>query len=949
MKKYTLTVMYNLIIVVAAMLFSFRLQGQPQLQWERTYDGSANSFDKIISMQGFNCYVYVTGVSNSLGTGQDYLTIKYTVTGDTVWTRRYTNSAVPGGDDTPSDMVVDQNGNVYVTGKSQGNGTGYDFATVKYDAGGNVVWAKRFNNSSANGDDMAVAVKLDANQQNVIVAGNSFNYVSNSSNKDFLLIKYSAASGNELWNPPASYDYSFQNIDNLTALAIDGSGNSYAVGSNNNGGTAQLIKFSSSGAYLNSTFSSGDGEYEDVKVDNSGNTYVIGQSKYNDIDVYKLDANFYTVWSKAFNVYNLGINQNAGQFEYYSKKIEVTTSGVYIFGNIDVNPTVNVTDYNVWVAKLYPFASTVVDTAWTRRTSGWGNAMALDPANNVYVTGCTTTSGNKDMILNKYANSTGAFLQTPGNLGSLNDEGVTLAVTPDYSVLVGGYTTTNNNAEDFVAFRYRNSANPLAEAYTGGLNASICTGSSIQLGTAATNGYSYLWTPTTSLTCSTCSNPVASPSSTTKYNVLVTNTTSCTYAFDSVLITVNPKPNITASSNSPRCLGTSINFSSSPSGGTPPYTYTWSGPSTFNSTQQNPVRSNASGSMAGTYGVTVTDNHSCSATANTGVTIIQPAINNFSARICPGDSYLFKGQNLSNAGIYNDTVGVASNGCDSIVILHLSILNPQTSSSNASICNGDFYNFNGQQLNNAGTYYDTIGSSLGCDSLFLTLHLQVNSPVSANISSNICQGDSYNFNGQSLSSSGIYVDTLTSSAGCDSVVTLNLFVNTLPSVAVGNDTAVSAGASIQLFASASGIAPITNYMWSPPTGLNSVSIPNPIVGGISANTTYTVVVTDSNGCTASDAITITFFTGILDKSEGGISISPNPSSGLFLLNYESTGTGKVNVSVLDVLGRIITETEHLIQAGTNTMVIDLTNRPKEVYFLKLENDSSRLIKKLKVY
>jgi hypothetical protein len=74
--------------------------------------------------------VYVTGGSVGSGPGQDYATIKYYANGDTAWVRRYNG---PGDNsDGASAVAVDGSGNVYVTGGSVGDGTGGDFATIKY-------------------------------------------------------------------------------------------------------------------------------------------------------------------------------------------------------------------------------------------------------------------------------------------------------------------------------------------------------------------------------------------------------------------------------------------------------------------------------------------------------------------------------------------------------------------------------------------------------------------------------------------------------------------------------------------------------------------------------------------------------------------------------------------------------------------------------------------------
>jgi len=99
--------------------------------WVARYNGPGNGTDYATALavdsQG---NVYVTGVSEGSGTGRDYATIKYDANGTQLWVRRY-NGPGNGWDDAFA-LAVDRQGNVYVTGWSIGSGTGDDYATIKY-------------------------------------------------------------------------------------------------------------------------------------------------------------------------------------------------------------------------------------------------------------------------------------------------------------------------------------------------------------------------------------------------------------------------------------------------------------------------------------------------------------------------------------------------------------------------------------------------------------------------------------------------------------------------------------------------------------------------------------------------------------------------------------------------------------------------------------------------
>ena len=100
---------------------------QVMQEWASVYNGDGNLEDHSYSIAVDNSgNVYVTGYSDGGTTGNDYLTIKYNPAGDTVWVKRYNNPFENGSDQARS-IAVDDSGNVYVTGSSTGNGTYGDF------------------------------------------------------------------------------------------------------------------------------------------------------------------------------------------------------------------------------------------------------------------------------------------------------------------------------------------------------------------------------------------------------------------------------------------------------------------------------------------------------------------------------------------------------------------------------------------------------------------------------------------------------------------------------------------------------------------------------------------------------------------------------------------------------------------------------------------------------
>ncbi|MFM7701222.1 MAG: cohesin domain-containing protein, partial [Bacteroidota bacterium] len=186
-----------------------------------------------------------------------------------------------------------------------------------------------------------------------------------------------------------------------------------------------------------------------------------------------------------------------------------------------------------------------------------------------------------------------------------------------------------------------------------------------------------------------------------------------------------------------------------------------------------------SANTAGAYSVVVTNSsegNGCSATSAVVNVIVKPnSSTTINAEICQGQTYTFGTQSLSTSGTYTRTVPSA-NGCDSIITLNLNVKPTAASSITASICQGQTYTFGSQTLTSSGTYTRNIIAANGCDSV-ITLALTVRSNASSNIAVAICQGQSYTFGNLSLTSSGNFTRTIPSANGCDSTINLDLLVN----------------------------------------------------------------------------------------------------------------------------------------------------------------------------
>jgi gliding motility-associated-like protein len=247
-------------------------------------------------------------------------------------------------------------------------------------------------------------------------------------------------------------------------------------------------------------------------------------------------------------------------------------------------------------------------------------------------------------------------------------------------------------------------------------------------------------------------------------------------------------------------------------------------------------------STAGTYRDTLTGIDGCDSIVVLTLSVIPVSTHPISQSICTGSSIVFNGQTISTAGIYRDTLTNVA-GCDSIVMLTLAVQSILTTSLSQSICAGSRTVFGGQTISTAGTYMDTLTSASGCDSI-ITLTLSVTPIATTSISQTICGGSSIVFNGQAISTAGTYRDTLTNVAGCDSIVMLTLAVQSIlttslsqsicagTSTVFGGQTISTAGTYMDTLTSASGCDSIITLTLSV-TPIATTSISQTICGGSS--------------------------------------------------------------------------------------------------------------------
>jgi uncharacterized delta-60 repeat protein len=345
---------------------------------------------------------YVTGYSDGLDTGLDYATIKYDRDGNVVWVQRYNG---PGNrDDYATSITAYKNTSIFVTGQSYNTDTQMDITTIKYDINGNSVWKINYNGSD-NGDDGANSVVVDDNGS-VVVAGYSYKGGVYKGSL-FTIVKY-GSDGEEMWDrffPSWLITKSSTNI--AKGLCVDSAGNIYGTGSVKSTVSRThdfaAMKLDPNGRVLWAKTINGNGNGQDnakaLVVDSKGNLFITGDSQGDNTGFDSLTAAYspkgIVLWKKAFN--------GKGKGDDGANAIAVDKRGHVFVTGYSQNKLEN--EVNCLTVKYDTQGKTVWTRGFNGSTGGYdeGRTITTDNQGNVYVAGASSDSkGNLDFLTLKY-------------------------------------------------------------------------------------------------------------------------------------------------------------------------------------------------------------------------------------------------------------------------------------------------------------------------------------------------------------------------------------------------------------------------------------------------------------------------------------------------------------------------------------------------------------------
>ncbi|MDO9188111.1 MAG: T9SS type A sorting domain-containing protein [Bacteroidia bacterium] len=436
-----------------------------------------------------------------------------------------------------------------------------------------------------------------------------------------------------------------------------------------------------------------------------------------------------------------------------------------------------------------------------------------------------------------------------------------------------------------------------------GVDSIICDGQTVAL-TPGIGFTEYNWS--TGATTS-----VVAAMSADDYSVIVTDVNQCK-GYDTVTITVNALPVVS--------LGADIAFCQNDSGvldaGAGFVSYSWSNSTSLQTTTV---------STEGTYSVTVTDNNGCSnSDAITVVVNALPVIDlGVDQTFCLYDSYTLDAGNgfityawsdnstsqtltVMTAGTYSVTV-TDNNSCsnsDAIVVI-VNVLPVVDLGSNISFCMND------SAILDAGNGFYSY--SWSDNSTLQTL---------------------------TVSTAGTYSVTVTDVNGCNNFDALSVVVNALPVISLGPDTVICKNEEFVLDAGSG----FSSYLWDNSATTQSVIVDGDVLAA--GDYSYSVIVSGSNGCEATDTVIVKvdLCAGINEENEVAVfSLYPNPSQGEFTITTTSSSKNDIVIEVADIEGRVIYK-EKISQFTSKT--IQLNNAAPGIYFVKIQDAGNNRIQKL---
>lgn len=578
--------------------FLVKFDGLGNRLWATYYGGTDDTYPLNLATDALgnvfiaghtNCTSDIAsgGFQNSYGGGfHDAFLVKFDATGNRLWATYYGGLLWDDG----FSVAADLSGNVYLVGQTEspsdiayggfqnvyGGGTHDDFL-VKFDASGNRLWATYYGGT---GDEKGLSVAIDTSSGNVYISGVTYSTTNIASSgfqniltpaMDCFVAKFDTA-GNRVC---ATYYGNTGNQDADGRVAIDISGNVYLSGSTSNssgiasggfqnyfgggvGNDAFLVKFtgcctSPPNASITGSSTICDGQVTTLTATGLGSyswntgeaTPIISVSPSVTTSYAAIvtngcgsDTAIYTVSVTTLPIATFSFSSSSycqNGFNPFPTFTGGAISGIF---TSSAGLSVNANTGELNLSNSLPGTYTITNTIESPPCS----AVAATAIITITAFPATTFSYAENLYCQSendpsptYSNGgvAGAFTSTTGLSIDANTGQIDLSASTS-----GNYTVTNTIAATggcptVVSTESITLSAPTANA---GTDVTINASTSTQLNAIGSGTYN--WTPSESLSCISCQNPIATPLQTTTYTVAVTDTNGCT-ATDDITVTID--------------------------------------------------------------------------------------------------------------------------------------------------------------------------------------------------------------------------------------------------------------------------------------------------------------------------------------------------------------------------------------------------------------------------
>ncbi|WP_031529886.1 hypothetical protein, partial [Dyadobacter crusticola] len=502
------------------------------------------------------------------------------------------------------------------------------------------------------------------------------------------------------------------------------------------------------------------------------------------------------------------------------------------------NPLATLTSDQQYIVKIEETASGCITTDTVNVTVA--QVVANAGVDRTICNGATVTLGTPapEGTNWTYSWQPAAAAWTNGTNASMPQPQVEFSATGKQTFIL----TVTDPASGCVAIDSVTLSNELTPGEYTGSGVTICEGEEIQLGKAPIAGATYQWTGA-GLSCTNCSNPVASPSATTTYTLQVSYPGCSAPMTDQVTVTVNQIPDLVLNdvivcAAGPVAIGFGATGNSAAPAGA---TYLWSPATGLNSTTAaNPT---ANVTTATTYSVVVTLANGCKFTDEVVVTPTGAAAGS-DATICAGEStqigtpaiagatYAWTGAGIVGAtnvaqptvrpaATTTYTVNVTRNGCTRTDNVVVTVNTPAAFNitGNTSICVG------------GNTTLSLVGAPAANTTWQWSPTTGVASPTGTSTTITTAQTQTYRLTQTNLTT------------GCSNFKEVIVVVSPNTIAASTTPLAVCEGVATALPLTVTSTGSY-QYVWSPQAGLSNAFVASPTVTA-STSRTYNVVITDT--------------------------------------------------------------------------------------------------------